>query len=95
LHNGSVPTLADLLLPAAQRPVSFFVGGDTAYDLQRVGLTYSEELASDGSRRGARASTKQFEFDTHDPSNSNGGHEFSNKISVSDAAAVLEYLKTL
>ncbi len=95
LHNGSVPTLADLLLPAAQRPVSFYVGGDTAYDLQRVGVTYSEELASDGSRRGVRASAKQFEFDTRDPSNSNGGHEYSNKLSASDAAALLEYLKTL
>jgi len=95
LHNGSVPTLADLLLPAAQRPVSFYVGGDTAYDLQRVGVTYSEELASDGSRRGARASAKQFEFDTRDPSNSNGGHEYSNKLSASDATALLEYLKTL
>src|SRR5260370_3511058 len=84
LHNGSVPTLADLLLPAAQRPVNFYIGGGTAYDLQRVGVTYLEELASDGSRRGTRASAKQFEFDTRDPSNSNCGHEYSNKLSASD-----------
>jgi hypothetical protein len=95
LHNGSVPTLADLLLPAAQRPISFFVGGDTAYDLQRLGVMYREELAPDGSRQGARASKKQFQFNTRDPANSNEGHEFSNKISAEDSAALLEYLKTL
>ena len=95
LHNGSVPTLADLLLPAAQRPISFFIGGDTAYDLQRLGLAYTEDLAPDGSRRGARASEKQFEFNTRDPANSNSGHEFSNKLSAEDSAALLEYLKTL
>jgi len=95
LHNGSVPTLADLLLPAAQRPVSFFVGGDTGYDLQRLGVAYEEEFASDRSRRGIRASAAQFEFDTHASSNSNQGHEFSNQLSRPDAAALLEYLKTL
>ena len=95
LHNGSVPTLADLLLPAAQRPISFFIGGDTAYDLQRLGVAYTEDLAPDGSRRGVRASAKQFEFNTRDPANSNNGHEFSNKLSAEDSAALLEYLKTL
>jgi len=95
LHNGSVPTLADLLLPAAQRPISFFIGGDTAYDLQRLGVSYSEEREPDGNRRGLRASAKQFEFDTREPSNGNGGHEFGTTLSISDMAALLEYLKTL
>ncbi len=36
LHNGSVPTLAALLTPAAARPVSFQVG--PVYDLVNVGL---------------------------------------------------------
>ena len=36
LHNNSVPTLADLLLPPEQRPAQFFVGSPK-YDLQRVG----------------------------------------------------------
>jgi hypothetical protein len=95
LHNGSVPTLADLLLPASQRPVSFFLGGDTAYDVQRLGVAYTEDFASDGSRRGVRASAKQFEFNTLDPANSNEGHEYTNKLSAEDSAALLEYLKTI
>ena len=95
LHNGSVPTISDLLLPASQRPISFFLGGDTTYDLHRLGLTYSEAVAPDGSRRGKRASSKQFEFNTHDPANSNEGHEFSNKISAQDSLALLEFLKTI
>jgi mono/diheme cytochrome c family protein len=95
LHNGSVPTLADLLLPAAQRPVSFFVGGDTGYDMQHLGVAYTEELAPDGNRRGIRVSARQFEFNTRDPGNSNGGHGFSNKLSDADRMALLEYLKTL
>jgi mono/diheme cytochrome c family protein len=95
LHNGSVPTLADLLLPAAQRPVSFFVGGDTAYDIQRLGVAYTEDITPDGSRRGIRVSAKQIEFDTRAPGNSSEGHEFSNKLSEADSKALLEYLKTL
>jgi hypothetical protein len=36
LHNGSVPTLYDLLLPAAQRPVEFF-RGCSVLDEKKVG----------------------------------------------------------
>ena len=36
LHNGSVPTLADLLKKPADRPASFKVG--PAYDIENVGL---------------------------------------------------------
>ena len=40
LHNGSVPTLADLLKPAAQRPASFAVG--PAYDKDALGLARTQ-----------------------------------------------------
>lgn len=42
LHNGSVPTLYDLLLPPAERPTSFQLG-DRAYDPVAVG--YVRETA--------------------------------------------------
>ena len=37
LHNGSVPTLWDLLLPAAQRPKSFMLGA-REFDPEKVGF---------------------------------------------------------
>ncbi|MGE0418225.1 MAG: di-heme-cytochrome C peroxidase, partial [Acetobacteraceae bacterium] len=40
LHNGSVPTLADLLKPAAERPASFVIGPE--YDPAKVGLAATQ-----------------------------------------------------
>ncbi|WP_370100466.1 hypothetical protein [Bradyrhizobium yuanmingense] len=37
LHNGSVPTLRDMLVPQGQRPTSFCVGS-RAFDPVNVGL---------------------------------------------------------
>jgi mono/diheme cytochrome c family protein len=48
LHNASVPTLEDMLRPPAERPVRFYVGGDTDYDLDRLGIAFTEEQ---GTRR--------------------------------------------
>lgn len=95
LHNASVPTLTDLLLPPDQRPVSFFVGGDTGYDLQTLGLAYDEEKTADGHRIGKRVSPKQYPFDTRSASNGNGGHNFGTTLSDSEKRDLLEYLKRL
>lgn len=95
LHNGAVPTLNDLLRPARERPVKFYVGGHTGYDLDRLGLLYEEELLPDGRRTARHASPLQFEFDTTAPGNSNLGHEFGMDLSAEDRTALLEYLKQL
>lgn len=81
LHNGSVPTLADLLKPAAQRPRTFYVG-DCEIDPVNVGCEA-------GQRPGA------FLFDTTKKGNSNAGHEFAKPLGEADRAALLEYLKSL
>jgi len=81
LHNGSVPTLADLLKPAAQRPATFFVG-DCEIDPVNVGCDTTQ-------RPGA------FLFDTSKPGNHNTGHEHGTTLSPDDRAALLEYLKSL
>lgn len=62
LHNGSVPTLYDLLLPADRRPETFCLGS-RQFDPERVG--YSTDCASG-----------TFELDTRTDGNSNAGHEF-------------------
>lgn len=90
LHNGSVPTLYDLLLPAKDRPPSFYVG-NREYDPKRVGYVYN--VAGSGNA---------FRFETVDSDgnaidgNSRQGHEYGvGELREDDRKALLEYLKTL
>jgi mono/diheme cytochrome c family protein len=80
LHNGSVPTLHDLLLSPDERPRTFSVGR-MEYDPRKVGYV------SDGQ--------VPFVVDTGVPGNSNRGHEYGAKLSDGDRWALVEYLKTL
>ncbi|MGY6038239.1 di-heme-cytochrome C peroxidase [Aeromonas sp. AE23HZ002T15] len=103
LHNGSVPTLYDLLLPAKRagdpegaeleyRPTTFMVG-KREFDPKKVGFKYQ--------------GYQGFNFDTRLPGNSNGGHEYaSGRTAQPDGSilpamdkeqrnALLEFLKTL
>jgi hypothetical protein len=90
LHNGSVPSLYQLLLPADQRDKSFYVGS-REFDPVNVGYATAR---FDGA----------YEYRTDQPGNSNHGHEFSNKpgkgvigpeLSEEDRRALIEYLKSL
>jgi mono/diheme cytochrome c family protein len=84
LHNGSVPTLADLLEAADKRPKVFWRGYDV-YDRKRVGfVTDSEEAMRVGTRHDVAAK-----------GGGNQGHEFGTDLSAVDKDALLEYLKTL
>jgi hypothetical protein len=80
LHNGSVPTLYELLLPAAQRPKTFAVGR-WEFDPEKVGYV------SDGQ--------VPFLFDTTAKGNSNRGHEYGVTLPDTDRWALVEYLKSL
>jgi hypothetical protein len=85
LHNGSVPTLRDLLEPPENRPQTFYRGYDV-YDPQNVGFitTVSQENG-----------TSFFEYDTALPGNGNSGHLYGTDLPADDKSALLEYLKTL
>ena len=85
LHNGSVPSLEDLLQPPDQRPEVFYRGNDL-YDLDQVGFV-SDVPEEDGKAF--------FRFDTTLPGNGNGGHLYGVELSDGDKQALLEYLKTL
>jgi mono/diheme cytochrome c family protein len=85
LHNGSVPTLRDLLKPATERPTTFFRGNDT---FDKVDVGFVSNLASEGS-------TTFMRFETARAGNSNAGHEYGTNLSPADQDALLEYLKTL
>ena len=87
LHNGSVPTLKDLLEPAAQRPRAFYRGYDV-YDQQSVGFV--SNVPEEKGR-------KYFKYDTSAEGNSNAGHEgraYGTDLPAEEKAALLEYLKT-
>jgi hypothetical protein len=84
LHNGSVPSLAHLLEPAAQRPTEFYRGYDVI-DPVNVGFESS----------GPEAQRVGFRFDVTLPGNSNAGHEYGSGLSSDEKRALLEFMKTL
>ena len=84
LHNGSVPTLRDLLSPVENRPKSFFRGNDV-YDPVNVGFVTNVPS------RGGRGFSK---FDTSLPGNQNIGHVYGTALQEKDKSALTEYLKT-
>ncbi|MFV8783282.1 di-heme-cytochrome C peroxidase [Microbulbifer sp. SA54] len=90
LHNGSVPTIYDLLSPLESRPVRFGLG-NREYNPERLG--YVTDM-----REG------NFEFDTAQPGNDNSGHLFTdanqpgrigNRLSEKERMALIEYIKVL
>ena len=87
LHNGSVPTVLDLLEPASKRPTRFYRGYDVI-DEQRLGFI-STVPEADGRRF--------FAYYTGVAGNSNAGHEgprFGTDLPAADKDALVEYLKS-
>lgn len=88
LHNGSVPTMWDLLSEPSQRPTEFVVGAFD-YDVEKLGFRsdpketlptfYSRVFVSPNALGGA----------------SNGGHYFSIGMTDDDKHDLIEYLKSL
>ena len=84
LHNGSVPTLRDLLKPAAERPKVFYRGYDV-YDPANVGFVTQGPAAE-------RIGTK---YDVSERASGNQGHEYGTNLSPQEKDGLIEYLKTL
>ena len=81
LHNGSVPTLWDLLQPASARPASFPVG--RALDPQKVGIDVVDQ------------GTGAWIFRIDGVGNANTGHEYGTDLPDADKWALVEYMKSL
>jgi hypothetical protein len=101
LHNGSVPTLQQLLVPA-ERPDQFLRAA-VDYDPVRVGFAWETSRRAEAS-----ASPTLWIYDTHRDGLSNRGHDkdlwlngkfyrldWSGARLAEDRAALIEYLKTL
>jgi hypothetical protein len=84
LHNGSVPSLRDLLSPPDSRPKEFWRGSDL-FDPERVGFdSFSDEAKRTGTH-----------FNTRDKGNGNKGHIYGTELPEQEKEALVEYLKTL
>jgi mono/diheme cytochrome c family protein len=84
LHNGSVPTLLDLMNAPGERPKMFYRGYDV-YDQTRMGF-----ISNVPEEKGRMF----FQYDTSIPGNGNGGHEYGTTFPAADKLAIVEYLKT-
>ena len=89
LHNGSVPTLYDLLLPPEDRPKSFYLGS-REFDPDKVGYVT------------AQSADNNFLYRTRDEAgrfidgNSNAGHDYGNgTLTEEQRRALVEYMKSL
>ena len=109
LHNGSVPTLRDLLNASAERPQVFFRGYDV-FDQAKVGFVSDvSRFSEDGrSKDDSAKSRRYFRVETQpkangatprdrNEGNSNAGHEgaeYGTMLSAQEKEAIVEYLKT-
>jgi mono/diheme cytochrome c family protein len=85
LHNGSVPTLRDLLEAPEKRPDVFYRGYDV-FDQKNVGFV--SNVASEGNKQ-------YFKFDTTLPGNYHSGHLYGTELSSEEKEALVEYMKKL
>ncbi|MFN0129762.1 MAG: hypothetical protein ACKV19_24110 [Verrucomicrobiales bacterium] len=85
LHNGSVPSLQDLL-DSGQRPAFWRKGFENNdYDQDKAGWRY-QRLPGPGDPE---------VYDTSLPGYGHGGHRFGDSLTADDRRALVEYLKTL
>jgi mono/diheme cytochrome c family protein len=87
LHNGSVPSLDDLLKPPDQRPTTF-VRGLEVIDLVKGGYVAP-------SCRPQYHSGPGFCYDTRFEGNHNGGHAYGTALTEAERRALVHYLLTL
>lgn len=83
-HNGSWPTLWDVLTPPNDRPTNFVVR-PKSFDEDKVGLDTSP----------AKEGEQLFSIDTTTLANSNLGHPYGTDLDDTEKKELLQYLKSL
>jgi hypothetical protein len=109
LHNGSVPTLTDMLTPQHERPQIFCIGS-REFDPAYVGLTVERPAKDKSFDKDIVCASGLTRFDVTGLGNSNLGHSFEGTeadktklpngvigrgLSGPEREALVEYLKTL
>jgi mono/diheme cytochrome c family protein len=95
LHNGSVPTVYDLLNSKA-RPKVFrrsYRTGTEEYDPVKLG--WRVQVLVSGADSKASPYERRKVYDTTQPGRGNSGHLFGDDLTEAERMAVLEYVKTL
>lgn len=82
LHNGSVPSLMDLLSKAEKRPKTFYLGC-AQYDVRNLGFECKE------------SDENIFQFNTELQGNGNSGHEYGTELTEEEKLDLLEFLKSI
>ncbi len=94
-HNGSVPTVYDVLNSKA-RPRVFTRSYRTEaedYDPEAVG--WRVQVLACGPEPSLPGVERRKVYDTTQPGRGNGGHTYGDRLSEAERRAVIEYLKTL
>jgi mono/diheme cytochrome c family protein len=94
LHNGSVPTLYDML-NSKTRPRIYtrsFQADEAAYDKTKVG--WKVQVLQEAPKTGTTFERRKI-YDTTQPGRGNMGHTFGDDFTEAERWAVIEYLKTI
>jgi len=94
-HNGSVPTLQDVLNSKA-RPKIFtrsFKTAEEDYDKAKVG--WKVRVLENAPDRAIPPYQRRMIYDTTEPGRGNQGHTFGDDLTDQERRALIEYLKTL
>ena len=103
LHNGSVPTLRELLEPEDKRNKVFYRGFD-GYNWEDVGFITSNaeaehfkwrEQPTEGKDPLFKIERLGWKHDVAERGNGNKGHAYGTDLSADDKRALIEYLKKL
>jgi hypothetical protein len=86
MHNGSIPTLRDLLNPQAERPAAYVRGIDIV-DGKNGGFVAPRCEPGKPVAQG-------FCYDTRLPGNRNSGHVYGTTLSAAEKEDLLAYLLT-
>ncbi len=97
LHNGSVPTLLEVLDSGSRPEIWVSVARDAndkaGFDRSRVGWLYKSLDAGQVSE--LEPGEQKYVYDTRKRGHGNAGHTFGDHLDDSQRLAVIEYLKTL